>query len=65
MSKYAIKGVPDIIVITDGGYAVFLEVKRPSGRLSTDQEAFKKKCEDKGCEYYRVTSVDQLKEIGL
>jgi hypothetical protein len=65
MSKYAMKGIPDIMVITDGGYAVFLEIKRPSERLSLDQEIFKKKCEDKGCEYYRITSVDQLQVIGL
>jgi len=65
MPKYAMKGVPDLIVITDGGYAVYLEIKRPSGRLSPDQELFKKRCEEKGCEYYRITSVDQLPEIGL
>jgi hypothetical protein len=65
MSKYAMKGVPDIMVITDGGYVVFLEVKRPSKKLSPDQVIFKQKCEDKGCEYYRITSVDQLQEIGL
>lgn len=65
MPKYALKGVPDIIVITDGGYAVYLEIKRPSGRLSPDQELFKKRCEEKGCEYYRITAVDQLQEIGL
>ena len=64
-SKYSMKGVADIIIITDGGYAVFLEVKRPSGRLSPEQEEFKRKCEEKGCEYYRVTSIEQCQEIGL
>lgn len=64
-NKYSMKGVPDIIVLTSGGYAVFLEIKRPSGRLSPEQEIFKKKCNDIGCEYYRITSVDQLPVIGL
>lgn len=64
-NKYSIKGGPDIIVITDGGYAVFLECKRPSGRLSPDQELFKRKCEVLGAEYYRITNIDQLIEIGL
>jgi hypothetical protein len=65
MSKYAIKGVPDIQVITDGGYAVFLEVKRPSGRQSPEQKEFQRRCEEKGCEYYVIKNVEQLKEIGL
>lgn len=65
MSRFAMKGVPDIIVLTDGGYAVFLEVKRPSGKLSPDQIIFRDKCKDVGCEYYTVKSVDDLLNIGL
>lgn len=63
--KYAMNGVADIVVITDGGYAVFLEVKKPKGVLSLDQKVFKRKCEDKGCEYYVVRSIDDVKNIGL
>ena len=65
MPKFSMLGIPDIIVLTDGGYAVFLEVKRPSGKLSEHQIKFKNKCEEKGCEYYRVTNLNQVKEIGL
>jgi hypothetical protein len=65
MSKYAIKGLPDIQIITDGGFTVFLEVKRPSGKQSPDQKEFQRRCEEKGCEYYVVKSVDELQELGL
>lgn len=65
MPKYAMRGVADIIVITDGGYAVFLEVKRPKGKLSADQIAFEALCKKWGAEYYRVTSIDDVKEVGL
>lgn len=65
MPKYALKGVPDIIVVTDGGYVVFLEIKRPGGRQSTEQKEFEARCKKLGAEYYVITDVAQLKEIGL
>lgn len=65
MPKYAMKGVPDLIVVTDGGYVVFLELKRPSEKLGEHQIIFKQKCEEKGAEYYRITNLDQVIEIGL
>lgn len=65
MPKYSLKGVADIIVITDGGFAVFLEIKVPKGRQSDDQKLFEKRVKEKGGEYYVVTNVAQLKEIGL
>lgn len=65
MPKYAMKGVPDIIVVTDGGYVVFLEVKRPNGKLSPDQVVFQALCKKFGAEYHIVWSIEQLKELGL
>ena len=65
LPKHTMKGIPDIIVITDGGYVVFLECKGSNGKLSPDQKIFRDRCKDKGAEYYVVFSVDQLKEIGL
>jgi len=65
MPKYAMKGIPDIIVLTKGGYFVGIEVKRPGGKPSADQKEFAQRCQKIGAEYYIVTSVDQLKEIGL
>ena len=65
MPKYAMKGIPDIQVITDGGFSVFLEIKQPKGKLSEHQIAFRDKCKEMGAEYHVITDVSQLKEIGL
>lgn len=64
MPKGSMKGVPDLLVITDGGFAVFLEIKDKS-KQSPDQKEFQELCIYKGCEYHINKSVDQLKEIGL
>jgi hypothetical protein len=65
MPKYALKGIPDVIVITDGGYVCFLEIKRPKAKLSPDQEVFRDRCTAIGAEYHIITDVTQLKELGL
>ena len=65
MGKYALKGIPDIIVITDGGYAVFLEVKTTKGRQSPEQLEFARRVKEKGGELYVVRSIDDVKNIGL
>jgi hypothetical protein len=65
MPKYAIKGVPDILLIRDGGYVCYLEIKRPSGKLSDDQMEFQKRSRLAGAEYHVIKSVDQLIEINL
>jgi hypothetical protein len=65
MPKYSMKGVADIVVITDGGYAVFLEIKKKGSYQSPDQKEFQRRCEEKGCEYYVVRDLSELTEIGL
>lgn len=65
MGKGAIKGVPDILVLTNGGFAVWLEVKDKGKKQSPDQVKFQNRCNEIGCEYYVVRSIDDLKEIGL
>lgn len=65
MPKYAMKGVPDILIVTDGGYMVFLEVKRKGSKQSPDQIVFQERCKEKGCEYYVVHSLEEVIEIGL
>jgi hypothetical protein len=64
MPKYAMKGVPDIIVIKDGWF-IGLEVKKGSGRLSPDQRTFQNLCTENGAEYHVVRSIDDVREIGL
>jgi hypothetical protein len=65
MSKYSKKGVPDIILLSDGGYVVFLEIKRPSGLLSKDQKIFAEECKKVGAEYHTIRRLSDLIEIGL
>jgi hypothetical protein len=66
-NKHSMRGVADIICFdkTGTGIAIFIECKRPSGKMSDDQENFRKKCEERGCEYYIVKSVDDLIQNGL
>lgn len=65
MSKWSVKGVPDFILIDDSGHFVGLEVKRKSGKPSSEQLEFQKRCKEKGAEYYIVKSIDDLINIGL
>lgn len=65
MSKYTMKGIPDIVVLTDGGYAVFLELKAKTGRLSPEQKEFQARCEAIGCEYYVVRKLEDVILVGL
>lgn len=64
MPKGSVKGLPDIMLITDGGYVVFLEVKDKS-KQSPDQKEFERRCKEKGSEYYIVKSLEDVKNIGL
>ncbi len=64
MPKYAMNGVPDIIVIKDG-FFIGLEVKRPSTKQNPAQKEFQKKCKEAGGEYYVVRCVPDVQEIGL
>lgn len=63
--RYAQPGLPDIQVLSDGGFVIFLEVKTPKGRQSADQKMFQKRCERIGAEYYIVRSVDDVKALSL
>lgn len=64
MSKYAVAGVPDIIVIKDG-FFIGLEVKQDKGRQSDGQKEFEKMCKNAGGEYYVVRSIDDVQNVGL
>jgi hypothetical protein len=65
MPKGSVLGLPDIMVLTDGGYAVFLEIKAPKGKQSENQKQFQRRCEEVGCEYYVIRSLEEVIEIGL
>ena len=53
------KGLPDILVIS-GGYATWLELKAPKGRVSEAQEACHAALRAAGCGVYIVRSLDDL-----
>jgi hypothetical protein len=64
MSKYALRGVPDIILIKEGK-AIFLEVKTKKGVLSDVQIEFSKRAILAGAEYFVVRSIEDVIQIGL
>lgn len=64
MPKYALNGIPDIILIKDGQF-IGLEVKTPQGRKSKAQEAFEKGSTEAGAQYHIVRSIEDVQKIGL
>ena len=64
MPKYSMKGVPDIIVLHRGAF-YGLEVKKPKGKQSIWQKDFENKCKSVGGNYHVVTTIEQVKAIGL
>lgn len=62
MPKYALRGVPDIIVVHKGK-VIFLEVKRPKGKLSEYQYEFQQRCAVNDVDYHVVYSVDDVMKI--
>ena len=64
MGKYSMNGIPDIILILQGIF-IGLEVKRPGGKQSENQEEFQRKCEEAGGRYHLVQSLDDVISLGL
>jgi hypothetical protein len=65
LPEHTLKGSPDIIVVHNGSF-IGLEVKGSGKKLSADQLDFQKLVKEVGGgEYYRVTSIDDLKVLGL
>jgi hypothetical protein len=66
MSKWSIKGVPDIIIIgKECGQFIGLEVKRKGGKQSPEQKEFQRRCEELSAEYYVVKSIEDCQMVGL
>ncbi|MBA7583774.1 hypothetical protein ES708_25724 [subsurface metagenome] len=55
-------GLPDRIAIK-GGRVLFLEIKRPNGKLSEGQKLFQTNMENVGGEYYVVRSLEEIMKI--
>lgn len=53
-------GVADLVVVARGGRIAFIEVKRPGGRVSHDQDEFRLRCTQWGVPYLVATSIDDV-----
>jgi hypothetical protein len=62
--KYAMKGVPDIVLIHEGKF-FGVECKSEKGKLSSDQVEFERKCVAAGGEYIVARSIDDVQQAGL
>ena len=56
------KGIPDRIMHLNGK-VVYLEIKKPKGKLSPGQVEFKAQCERDNVPYFVVTSLEEVQEI--
>lgn len=65
MPKYTMRGIPDIILIKEGGQFVGIEVKREKGVLSDHQKAFRALCDHNRALYIVAKSVDDVISYGL
>lgn len=61
-SKWALDGVPDIIVIFQGRF-IGLEVKRPTTKQEESQKNFEREVKLAGGEYYIIRSIEDLQKI--
>lgn len=59
MPKYALKGIPDIMIIKEGRF-IGIEVKREGGKIRPEQEVFNHMCTINGGYYFVVHSVEEL-----
>jgi Holliday junction resolvase len=59
---YGTAGLPDVICCINGRFIAF-EVKTPSGKLTKLQETTMRKIKDAGGEAFKVTALQEVKEI--
>src|SRR4051812_16746638 len=64
LPKHTPKGLPDILVVKNGN-AIFLEVKRPDGKLSEEQHEFGRGAMLAGADYHVVHSIDDVIKLSL
>lgn len=56
-------GVPDRVVILPGGRVIFVELKKPGGRLSERQKLLTRKLKGLGADVRHLWNVEQVKEF--
>ena len=55
-------GLPDRVMHFQGR-VIYLEIKRPGGKMSKYQLAFKEQCISDGISYWCVSSIEELEEL--
>lgn len=60
MGEFAMKGIPDIIVIPPDGIFTGIEVKAPRGVQSADQKLFERRCVHNNGRYFLVKSLEEV-----
>lgn len=63
MSKFQLRGQPDITCLVKNGPVIFFEVKKENGRQSESQKTFEKRVKMFGHHYYLVKSVEEVKNV--
>ena len=58
----AFRGIPDMIAVRKGR-VIFLEIKKPGGKLSEHQQRFKETIRGAGGEYHVVRSLEDIMKI--
>ncbi len=64
MTKYALKGFPDILVLYKGK-AIGIEVKTDTGKLSKEQRSLSDQWVNNGGAYFIARSIDDVQKWGL
>ncbi len=59
------KGIPDIIGVLPGGRGLFIEIKKPGGKLTPDQERFLENATEAGALSFVATDLKDLVERGI
>lgn len=56
------KGLPDRVMHLNG-QVHYLEIKRPTGKLSSAQEEFQQQCQADGIPYHVIRCIEELQKI--
>ena len=59
------RGIPDRLLLTEGGRVVFVEVKRPGCKLRPEQEAWQGKLRKMGFDALTIDSYDAVDRMKL
>ena len=56
-------GAPDLHLCLNGGWCAYIEIKKPGGRVTPEQTAFRNKCERRGARWALAESIEDVERI--